>query len=86
MGILSKLTGSKEKETVQSTPMTTEAPPCPHVVLIAKWDKLEDMGHEDRASHYICEGCGESFTPAEAEQLRGAAAEKLIAPVAESTS
>lgn len=70
MGILEKLTGSKNKQADSMASSATEAPPCPHLVLTTRWDRAEDMGHEDRASYYVCESCGEKFTPDEAEALR----------------
>ncbi len=38
---------------------------CVHGVRIPHWDNLDDMGHEDRVTHYTCESCGAQFTPAE---------------------
>jgi hypothetical protein len=39
-----------------------EAPAaCQHVSLIPRWDSVADMGKPDRASHFVCEACGEKF-------------------------
>jgi hypothetical protein len=54
-----------------------EAPPCSHATLTARWDNIEDMGHEERASSYRCETCGAEFSPAEAQKLQHDAAERL---------
>ncbi len=76
MGLLDKIKGSKEK--TESTTMV-ETPACPHVVLIARWDNIDDIGKEDRATSFFCEACSQTFTPAEADEMRDAAQEKLIA-------
>jgi len=47
-----------------------EPPTCQHVVLVARWDRAEDVGREDAVSSYRCETCGEEFTRYEAERLR----------------
>jgi hypothetical protein len=77
MGILSKLFGSDQKQEEQSQIGTVEAPPCPHSALTARWDSIEDIGHEERATAYICEACGQTFTPQEAEELRRSEVERL---------
>ncbi len=43
---------------------------CPHVTMIPRWDRAEDMGHDDRVASYHCEGCGHTFTAEEGAQLR----------------
>jgi hypothetical protein len=43
---------------------------CLHKTLTPRWDSAKDMGHEDRATSFSCEGCGETFTPEEAKALR----------------
>ena len=50
---------------------------CPHVALVPRWDRLDDMGKEDRVSGYDCEGCGAHFTPDEATTLRATEASRL---------
>jgi DNA-directed RNA polymerase subunit RPC12/RpoP len=56
MGLLGKLL----KKPVEA--QTVTAPSCSHRMLLARWDSVEDMGHEERVTSYRCEGCGESFT------------------------
>jgi len=64
MGILDKLFGDKKAAE------EVEAPPCPHAVLMPHWDSAADMGHEERATSFVCEACHASFTPEEAQLLR----------------
>jgi hypothetical protein len=52
-------------------------PNCPHVALSARWDDLDDMGHEDRASSWICQSCSEVFTPEEVNRLRESEADRI---------
>jgi hypothetical protein len=61
---------------------TLEKPPCPHSALVPRWDSVDDIGHEERATSYFCEACGESFSPAEARLLQQSMADRL--PVGES--
>jgi hypothetical protein len=65
MGLLG-LFGSKKKETV-----VLEAPPCPHAVLLPRWDSVEDMGNDEKATRFTCEACQTEFTPEQARELRG---------------
>jgi hypothetical protein len=68
MGFLDKIFGgSKEKS---SNAAVMEAPPCPHVVLVPRWDTAADIGITERASRFICEGCEQVFTPEEARALQ----------------
>ena len=39
---------------------------CPHVALVPRWDRLEDMGHEGRVSWLQCQACGARLTAIEA--------------------
>ncbi|MGE0058633.1 MAG: hypothetical protein AB7P33_08590 [Dehalococcoidia bacterium] len=80
MGFLDKLFGgSKDK----SSAAVIEAPPCPHVVLVPRWDTAADIGITDRASRFICEGCEQVFTPEEARQLQATTADRLPQEVEE---
>ena len=65
MSLLRKLT-HKEGTEEQAVEEQTFAPDCPHKALIPRWDSVEDMGKEDRATSYFCEGCERTFTPEEA--------------------
>jgi len=50
----------------RNSPAEDSATTCVHGVLIPSWDRLEDMGHDERASRFRCEACGQAFSPAEA--------------------
>ncbi len=72
MGFL-KMFGSKEKERSGSV---MELPSCPHTALIPRWDSVDDIGHEDRATFYVCESCQQKFEPDEAREMMSTAAER----------
>ncbi len=73
MGLLGKLFGSKDKEAAT----TTLAVDCPHAVLVPRWDSVQDMGHEDKITRYMCEACHEEFAPDVAIKLRDTINERL---------
>ena len=75
MGLLGKLFGSKTKE-VETPTITVE---CPHAVLVPRWENVQDMGHEDKISRFMCEACHEEFAPEVATQLRNSINERLEA-------
>jgi hypothetical protein len=54
-----------------------EPPACLHTALLPRWESVEDMGKDDRATGYHCDACGRDFTPAEADQLRASEGERL---------
>jgi hypothetical protein len=67
MGLFDKLFGgNKAKETTA----VIEPPPCAHAVLVARWDSVEDMGKEEKATRFMCEACHQEFTPEEAQAIR----------------
>jgi len=49
---------------------------CPHLVLAPRWDKAEDIGHENRATGYWCAACQQPITVEEAAALQGRARAK----------
>ena len=75
MGLLDKLFGSKDK----ATNVSTVAVECPHAVLVPRWENVQDMGHEDKISRYMCEACHEEFSPEVAVQLRDTINERMEA-------
>lgn len=84
MGLFDKIFGgSKDKS---GNAAVVEAPPCPHVVLVPRWDTAADIGITERASRFICEGCEQVFTPEEARALQATASERLPEPVEEKTA
>lgn len=72
MSWLSRIMGRKSADA--TPPIVVQ---CPHVTLVPHWDSAADMGHEDRASSYKCDSCGNTFQPAEARELRRTEAERL---------
>ena len=50
---------------------------CPHVVLMPRWGNVDDIGHEDRATRYRCDGCGMEFSPQEVHDLRRTESQRL---------
>jgi hypothetical protein len=73
MGLLSKLFGGKKQEVVADVPIVA----CPHSVLVPRWDSVQDMGIEDKATRFMCEACKQEFAPAEAAHLRDTLLERL---------
>jgi hypothetical protein len=45
--------------------------------MTPRWNSVDDIGHEDRATSFRCESCGQSFTPDDAREVRAAGAERL---------
>ena len=78
MGLLSKLFGGKKQEVAADAQVVD----CSHSVLVARWDSVQDMGIEDKATRFMCEACREMFEPAEATRLRDTLAERLAAEAA----
>lgn len=74
MGLIGRLFGKGQEipEAVQP-----ELAVCPHTTMTPRWDRAEDIGHEDRATGFRCEGCGRSFSPEEARELRAHEGQRL---------
>ncbi|HEX5370117.1 MAG TPA: hypothetical protein VFY10_11935 [Dehalococcoidia bacterium] len=83
MGLFDKLFGGKSKP---ATAVAEPAITCPHAVLVPRWDNVHDMGHEDKATRYMCESCHEIFTPAEAKELSQSIRERMDAMMPEATT
>ena len=79
MGFLDKL--FKRGEASEAAGIHADVPAerdeCPHTNLVPKWDEADDIGHENKASHFDCGTCGATFTPAEAKELRETEAERI---------
>jgi hypothetical protein len=73
MGLLDKLFGGKTKASDTAT-ISVE---CPHAVLVPRWDNVQDMGREDKATRFMCEACHEEFTPEAAQTIRETMNERL---------
>jgi hypothetical protein len=80
MGFLGKLFGGGKKEQTAVAEIAVE---CPHSVLVARWDSVADMGHEDKATRFMCETCHEEFTPEVAKELRDTMAARVAAQIQE---
>ena len=63
-------------EKLEREPTEAPAVECSHVSLVARWDSIEDMGREDRATSFVCEACGAAFSPEAGRKLRGEAGEE----------
>lgn len=63
MGILDKLfhRGGSAAVEVQAE--------CPHKALTARWERAEDIGKEDLATSFHCDGCGQTFSGEEGRRL-----------------
>lgn len=75
MSFITKLFGRDKGEAGQTA--TVEAPPCPHTTLTARWDSVQDMGIEEKATGWICSSCNDEFTPEQATELRATEAARL---------
>ena len=83
MGLFDKLFGGNKSK--QTTAVAEPAVTCPHAVLVPRWDNVQDMGHEDKATRYMCEACREMFTPEQAKELSQTIRERMAVPVTETT-
>lgn len=50
---------------------------CPHVSLLPRWEDADSIGHDDRASYWVCASCEQTFTPEEVLELRRTEHERL---------
>lgn len=50
---------------------------CLHLVLVPRWNRVEDMGDDSKAVGYRCYACGESLSPAEAAEARARSRQEL---------
>ncbi len=82
MGLFDKLFGGKSKP---ATAVAEPAVTCPHAVLVPRWDNVHDMGHEDKATRYMCEACREMFTPEQAKELNQSIRERMAVPNSDSS-
>jgi hypothetical protein len=60
----------------QST-LIEDKPECLHIGLTARWDNIDDMGNEDKATSFVCATCSAEFTPEEARGIRAKQADQL---------
>lgn len=70
MGLLGKLLGrDEEQQPEEQQRQATYEAECPHKALTARWDRPEDIGKEDLATSFHCEGCGQTFSGDEGREL-----------------
>jgi hypothetical protein len=83
MGLLGKIFGGGSKKSTATVETITVE--CPHAVLVPRWENVQDMGIEAKATRWMCESCKSMFTPDEANMLRATLAERVVleAPPAE---
>ena len=74
MGLLTKLL---HREDAPEATAATEAPVCVHTILLPRWESVDDMGHEEKATGFHCDTCGQDFTPEEAARLRASEGDRL---------
>ena len=67
----------RKSSPAETAAVEEDAPECMHVALSPRWDNLDDMGHDDRISSYVCQSCSAEFTPAEERLLRATEAERI---------
>jgi len=61
----------------KAPPEEIESVACLHVALVPHWDDPADMGQEEKASRFLCEGCRQEFTAAEAREFRATETERV---------
>ncbi len=83
MGILGKLFGGGNKTTTVTTAADAPSLECPHAVLVPRWENVQDMGIEDKATRYMCESCKQMFSPEQANELRATLAARMAVPAVE---
>lgn len=80
MTVLDRLLGrhpESDRHPAQDSSSPSTPTECAHVAMTPRWDAIEDMGHEARASSFVCEACHSTLTPAEAERARAETAAHL---------
>lgn len=75
MGLMSKLFGKTDDDAAVRA--AVDSAECPHTTLTPRWDSADDIGNEDRAVSYRCEGCQTVFSREQAQTLRRDAASRL---------
>lgn len=65
MAWLTKLFGKK----AAAPPLPSAAEHCPHTTLVPRWASAAEMGQDDKATGYTCQGCEQSFTAEAGREL-----------------
>ena len=77
MSFLSKLFGGGKTKPAATPAVKLE---CPHAALVPKWDNVQDMGIEAKASSFECDACHKAFTPEDARASRASLTERMKLP------
>ena len=77
MSFITRLLRRDKSKASENAAEAVEAPPCPHTALTARWDSVQDMGKDEKATSFLCTACNEEFTPEQATELRATEAERL---------
>ena len=80
MSVLDRLLGrhpESDRRRAPGSAVASTTAECAHVAMTPRWDQIGDMGHEDRASSFVCDACHSTLTPAEAERARAETAARL---------
>lgn len=73
MGLLQKVFGKR----AAGATLPPAAALCPHTTLVPKWDRAADMGQDDKATGYTCQGCQQAFTAEQGRDLRRTEPERV---------
>ncbi len=79
MGLLGKIFGGGDKKA--AAVVVTPTLECPHGVLVPRWENVQDMGIEAKATRWMCESCKKIFSPVEATTLRATLAQRVVLDV-----
>jgi hypothetical protein len=60
-------------ESAETQQEPAEERSCIHGVRIPHWENPADMGHEDRASYFVCDSCGAHLSREESAAVDPAA-------------
>ena len=66
MNLFRKRVPEKKPEAIPAPESLT----CPHTILLPRWDSIEDMGQDSKATSYTCQSCSQTFTGDEGRALR----------------
>lgn len=72
MSFMSKLFGRSGSDARVEELAAEQSVECPHGTLVPRWDSAEDLGKQDKITHYTCESCQKTLTPDEAAVIKAA--------------
>lgn len=76
MGLLGRLLGRSGGATATDEDLVEKAE-CPHATLTARWNSVQDMGDESKATGFVCAACMEQFTREQTEEIRASLRRRL---------